>query len=76
LGVRNPNFSRVEPPLRQIQARTGQPAEAVKTLQRLLSIPAGNSIQRLKIDPVWDPIRNDPGFPQLLTGPKMIGPNQ
>ena len=60
----------------EIQARTGQPAEAVKTLQRLLSIPAGNSIQRLKIDPVWDPIRNDPGFQQLLTGPELIGPNQ
>jgi serine/threonine-protein kinase len=58
----------------EIQARTGQPAEAVKTLQRLLSIPAGNSIARLKIDPVWDPIRNEPGFQQLLKMKEHVGP--
>jgi hypothetical protein len=48
----------------------------VKTLQRLLSIPAGYnvSIQRLKIDPVWDPIRSDPGFQQLLAGKEHVGP--
>ena len=43
--------------------------EAVQNLKKLLSIPAGEtvSIARLKIDPVWDPIRNDPGFQELLT---------
>ncbi len=62
--------------LAEIQARTGQTVEAVKTLRRLLSIPAGLavSIQRLKIDPVWDPIRNDPGFQQLLAGTERVGP--
>ena len=62
----------------EIQARAGQPAEAVKTLQRLLSFPAGLnvSIQRLKIDPVWDPIRNDPGFQELLAGKELIGPSK
>ena len=60
----------------EIEARTGHTIEAVKTLQRLLSIPAGLSIQRLKIDPVWDPIRNDPGFEQLLAGTEQIGPNK
>jgi TolB-like protein/class 3 adenylate cyclase/Tfp pilus assembly protein PilF len=60
----------------EIQAQAGRPAEAVKTLGRLLSIPAGFaiSIQQLKIDPVWDPIRNDPGFQQLLVGKEQIGP--
>jgi tetratricopeptide (TPR) repeat protein len=62
--------------LAEIEARIGHTAEAVKTLQRLLSIPAGLSIQRLKIDPVWDPIRNDPGFQQLLAGKEQIGPNK
>jgi TolB-like protein/class 3 adenylate cyclase len=64
--------------LAEIQARAGQPAEAVKTLQRLLSIPAGQdtSIQRLKIDPVWDPVRNDTGFQQLLAGKEQIGPSK
>jgi TolB-like protein/Flp pilus assembly protein TadD len=62
--------------LAQIQARAGGAGEAVKTLRRLLSIPAGvsTSIQRLKIDPVWDPIRNDSGFQQLLTGQEHVGP--
>jgi TolB-like protein/Tfp pilus assembly protein PilF len=62
----------------QIQARAGQPREAIKTLRYLLSIPAGQviSIQRLKIDPVWDPIRNDPEFQQLLAGEEQIGPDK
>ena len=64
--------------LAEIQARVGEPRQAVKGLRRLLSIPAGMyvSIQRLKIDPVWDPIRNDPEFQQLLTGKEQIGPNK
>jgi tetratricopeptide (TPR) repeat protein len=64
--------------LAEIQARAGEPAEAVKTLRRLLSIPAGLliSLQQLKIDPVWDPIRNDPGFQQLLAGKELIGPDK
>jgi TolB-like protein/class 3 adenylate cyclase/Tfp pilus assembly protein PilF len=63
--------------LAQIEARTGAPEEAIKRLRRLLSIPAGweVSIARLKIDPVWDPIRNRPDFQQLLSGPQQIGPN-
>jgi len=44
----------------------------------LLSIPAGQaaSIATLKIDPVWDPIRNRTDFQQLLSGPEQIGPNK
>jgi serine/threonine-protein kinase len=61
--------------LAQIQARAGEAEEAVKTLRHLLSIPAGIavSINRLKLDPVWDPIRNDPGFQELLAGNQEIG---
>ena len=61
----------------EIQARADQPRAAIKTLRYLLSIPAGRaaSIQRLKLDPVWDPIRNDPEFQQLLAaGKEQIGP--
>jgi len=58
--------------LAEIEARTGQPKEAVKIIRQLLTIPAGHfvSIARLKIDPVWDPIRNDPGFQKLLSEPE------
>jgi serine/threonine protein kinase/Flp pilus assembly protein TadD len=62
----------------QIEARGGAPEEAIERLRRLLSMPAGQvvSIARLKIDPVWDPIRNRPDFQQLLSGPEQIGPNK
>jgi TolB-like protein/Tfp pilus assembly protein PilF len=64
--------------LAQIEARAGTPEEAIKRLRRLLSIPAGRaaSIALLKIDLVWDPIRNRPDFQQLVSGPEQIGPNK
>jgi TolB-like protein/Flp pilus assembly protein TadD len=64
--------------LAQIEARAGEPEEAIKRLRRLLSISAGwvVSIARLKIDPVWDPIRDRPDFQQLLSGPEQVRPNK
>jgi len=58
--------------LAQIEARTGHPEEALKILRQLITAPAGGvvSIARLKIDPVWDPIRNDPGFQKLISEPE------
>ena len=62
--------------LAEIQGHIGDATEAVRNLRKLLSIPAGEtiSIARLKIDPVWDPIRNDPGFQQLLSLKEHVGP--
>jgi TolB-like protein len=64
--------------LAQIEARAGAPEEAVKTLRRLLSFPAGGvaSIALLKVDPVWDPLRDRPDFQELLSGPEQVGPNK
>jgi serine/threonine-protein kinase len=61
--------------LAEIEARTGATADAIALLHRLLSVPAGGSVSiaRLKIDPVWDPIRKDPAFQQLLTAKEYIG---
>jgi TolB-like protein/Tfp pilus assembly protein PilF len=58
--------------LAEIEARIGQAEEAVKILRQLITAPAGGvvSIARLKIDPVWDPIRNDPGFQKLISEPE------
>jgi TolB-like protein/Tfp pilus assembly protein PilF/class 3 adenylate cyclase len=58
--------------LAQIEARTGRAEDAVKILRQLITAPAGQfiSIARLKIDPVWDPIRNDPGFQKLISEPE------
>src|SRR5256886_7793045 len=62
--------------LAEVEARTGAASGAIAILRRLLTIPAGEtvSIARLKIDPVWDPIRNDPGFQQLLIMKEHEGP--
>jgi tetratricopeptide (TPR) repeat protein len=64
--------------LAEVEAHAGETGAAIKILHRLLSIPAGMevSIARLKIDPVWDPIRNDPGFQELLAGKELVGPNK
>jgi TolB-like protein/Tfp pilus assembly protein PilF len=58
--------------LAEIEARTGRAEEAVKILRQLITAPAGSfvSIARLKIDPVWDPIRDDPGFQKLISEPE------
>jgi TolB-like protein/Tfp pilus assembly protein PilF len=62
--------------LAEVEARTGAASDAIAILRRLLTVPAGEtvSIARLKIDPVWDPIRNDPGFQELLTMKEYVGP--
>ena len=56
--------------LAQIDAQTGAPGEAVQVIRQLLAMPAGAvmSVERLKLDPVWDPIRKDPRFQALLKG--------
>ena len=58
--------------LAEIEARTGKPKEAVKIIGRLITAPAGQfiSIARLKIDPVWDLIRDNPDFQKLISEPE------
>ncbi|HSE13694.1 MAG TPA: hypothetical protein VLB69_13770 [Rudaea sp.] len=55
--------------LAQLHLRLGDSKIALDLLERLFKIPSGNVISPalLKLDPVWDPIRNDPRFAQLLT---------
>jgi TolB-like protein/Tfp pilus assembly protein PilF len=62
--------------LAQIECRAGHAVEAIEILRRLLSIPGGAqlSIPSLRIHPMWDPIRNDPAFQQLLTMKEHVGP--
>ena len=55
----------------RIDARTGDHDAAIALLQRLMSIPAGLWISpaQLRLDPVWDPLRNDPRFVALTKQP-------
>jgi TolB-like protein len=63
--------------LAEISARAGAADEAIKLIEQLMAMPAGQSmtIERLKHDPVWDPLRKDPRFQKLLQdGVEKIGP--
>jgi serine/threonine-protein kinase len=53
--------------LAEIQARVGNIDEALSIIRQLLDMPAGfvMSPALLKLDPSWDPIRNDPRFQKL-----------
>jgi TolB-like protein/Flp pilus assembly protein TadD len=52
--------------LAQIYALTGESDEAFRLIDHLLGIPNGLTIPMLKLDPVWDPLRNDPRFQALI----------
>ena len=44
----------------------GDHARAIELLDELLSRPSELTSQRLKLDPAWDPLRNDPAFQALF----------
>ncbi|MBL6751352.1 MAG: hypothetical protein ISP90_12565, partial [Nevskia sp.] len=52
----------------QIQTYAGAPDAALKLIAQLLAMPAGEvmSVERLKRDPIWDPLRGDPRFVKLI----------
>jgi hypothetical protein len=49
-----------------IRAQAGDADRAIADLQRLLAGPSYLSAHNLRLDPIWDPIRRDPRFQQLL----------
>jgi TolB-like protein/Tfp pilus assembly protein PilF len=50
----------------QVYAIIGDNARAIGLLDGLLSRPTGVTLQSLKMNPAWDPIRNDPAFQALF----------
>jgi tetratricopeptide (TPR) repeat protein len=54
--------------LAQIQTRFGDFDSAIAALPRLLETPAGLTVADLKFNPLWDPLRKDPGFEKLCAG--------
>jgi len=61
-----------------IYASLGNADEAIPILKKWIQVPSSTSITPtlLRIDPDWDPIRNDPRFQQLVAGKEQIGPNK
>src|SRR6476620_12578221 len=50
----------------QVYVIVGDNARAIELLDGLLSRPSEVTLQALKVNPAWDPIRNDPAFQALF----------
>src|SRR5947207_7106415 len=51
----------------EVHTILGDNGRAIEILDGLLSRPSAVTVQTLRINPIWDPLRNDPGFQALLS---------
>src|SRR5438093_150532 len=69
--------------LARVAARMGEPDRAIAALQKLLSIPYAGALAAgmpltpalLRLDPMFDPLRNDPRFQKLVASPAPKKPS-
>jgi serine/threonine-protein kinase len=51
----------------EVYCTVGENSLAIELLNGLLGRPSAVTVQGLKVNPVWDPLRNDPQFQALLS---------
>jgi serine/threonine-protein kinase len=56
---------RVTEDVAQVYAILGENARAIELLGGLLNRPSGVTVQLLRVNPIWDPLRGDPRFQKL-----------
>jgi hypothetical protein len=52
--------------LAQVYTWSGEPGRAVELVEKLLSIPGYINYARLKLHPLWSPLRGDPRFEKIV----------
>jgi serine/threonine-protein kinase len=50
----------------EVYCIVGENDRAIEVLDGLLSRPSNVTVPGLKVNPIWDPLRNDPRFQSLI----------
>ena len=53
--------------LAQVYTWSGEPDRAIELVQKLVSMPSYINYGRLKLHPLWSPLRGDPRFEKIVT---------
>ena len=52
--------------LAQVYTWTNEPDRAIELLQKLVTMPGYTNYARLKLHPMWNPLRGDPRFEKIV----------